>query len=165
MRSKNLETDKVTEGVVCPRCGFKNLSGAKFCSSCGLSFKPTLKGRFDGSVALLFAGSIYLLFGIAFNQLMQEIPYFWIPAVVSGLLGLYAAYQLNKGQGNKATFAVALTSIIIGLVVTVLLFLVGIIPIANGNSFLGLTGAPWIIFALAAFWLYRDKSHSTALTT
>jgi hypothetical protein len=153
MRSKNLETNKVTEGVVCPRCGFKNLSGAKFCSSCGLSFKPTLKGRFDGSVALLLAGSFYLLISLLFNAIIQQVWYFAVPAAVSGLLGLYAANQMYKGQMKAATFAIALTSVVIGFAVTLIVFLIGL-------GIQGVFGPAWIIFALTGYWLYRSRSSS-----
>jgi hypothetical protein len=152
-----LGTNKENNDVACPKCSSENSADAKFCSNCGFNFTASsTKRKFDGSAALLLAGSLYLLLGIALNQLIQADIRLAIPAVLSGLLGLYAAYALMKGQANKATFSTALISIALGLGLTFLIFLIGVVPIVTNQSLLGVTGAAWIIYALAAFWLYRD---------
>lgn len=119
------------------------------------------KRNFDGSVALLLAGSIYLLLAIAFNQAIFQTDVYAIPASVLGgisaILGLYAAYALNKGNASRGIFAAALTAVVLGFAITLLVFLIGLIPISTGASLLGITGSAWVIYALAGYWLYRNS--------
>lgn len=150
-----MESEKKAESVKCPECGFENLLGAKFCSSCGLSFKPAAKGRFDAIVALLLVGSFYLFVSLVFNAIMQQVWYFSVPAAVSGLLGLYAAYRLNRGEGNAAAFASAATSVGVGFAVTFLIFLIGL-------DIMGVFGPAWVIFVATGYWLYRSRGRAGA---
>ena len=123
--------------------------------------------KYDGTVALLLAGSIYLLLGIAFNWIFKTYLEFTILALISSLLGLYAAVMLIRGQASKATIVVSLTAIGIGLAITLYIFAAGVVPIIPTSAGIpgdlqGLPGAPWVIYALAAYWLYRNSRQSTA---
>ena len=124
----------------------------------------TMRNKFDGSIALLLAGAIYLIiYSIVlvaingFTSLLQEgyyLAYYLLPGLVSAVLGLVAAYQLQRGKATGGTMLIGFTSVGIGFVVTLLFYFISF-------EVNGIIGPAWIIFVLAGYWLYRNRSQSS----
>jgi uncharacterized protein (DUF983 family) len=148
-----LSSKKKSGRVKCPECGFENLVNASFCSGCGCSLKPTVKGQFEALYILLLVGSIYLFISLVFNELMQ-VPLFAGPSFVSVVLGIYASYRLSKGGIGRGVVAASAIAIGVGFVTTFFVFLLGL-------DIKGVFGPAWVIFLAAAYRLLKDRRMTT----
>jgi hypothetical protein len=76
---------------------------------------------------------------------------FFIPYIISGLLGLYAGYEFYIGKVSKYLKIVSALAIILGLVSTFLLFWIGL-------GVRGVIGPAWIIFLINLLMLWKERA-------
>ena len=144
------EGKKKMEFVICHKCGARNPKGAKFCNNCGVRLQLTVKGGFEGLVYLHVVAALYVLLSAAFNALVQASPLFLGLYVVAGVLGICVAYALSSGKvGGWVKFA-SLIMTILGLIGTILMFLIGL-------EIKGVIGPAWILFLATAWKLWKDR--------
>lgn len=138
--------------VKCEKCGFDNPSNVKFCGNCGARLSiATITPKFEGLALLHITGSVYLLISLIFNALVQASMIFFIPYIISGLLGLYAGYEFYIGKVSKYLKIVSALAIILGLVSTFLLFIIGL-------GVRGVIGPAWIIFLINLLMLWKERA-------
>jgi len=146
-----LEPEKKPKRVKCAKCGFENLPNANFCSGCGARIKPPQvelgRGRFEALTLLLIVGSIYLAVSLTVNAIYQ-VTFFAILSIISIVFGFYAAYELYRGRIGRLTILLSSLSMALGFAVTFIIFLIGL-------NVRGVFGPGWIIFAVAAWGLWR----------
>ncbi|MEM2029447.1 MAG: zinc ribbon domain-containing protein [Candidatus Bathyarchaeia archaeon] len=150
-----LDSEKKPKRVKCAKCGFENLVNASFCSGCGARLKPLpveAKGRFDALCLLLFVGSTYLAVSLIFNVIYQ-VMIFAVPSLVSILLGVYACYRLYRGRFGRWVFVSSIVAVALGLGITFIVFLMGL-------NIRGVFGPGWVIYAAAAWRLWKDSKRS-----
>lgn len=146
----------MAEGVRCRKCGFENPGGLKFCGNCGSRLTPAAEGpRLEGLALLHVAGSLYLIVSVISNALVRASAIFTISYIASALLGLYAGYGLYAGKVGKWLKAASALAIAIGLVFTLLLFLIGL-------EIRGVIGPAWVIFLMGAWALWRGMARLRA---
>jgi len=147
-----LESENESGRVKCAKCGFENLVNASFCSGCGAGLKPLpaeAKGRFEALSLLLLVGSAYLIVSLAVDMIYQ-VMVFAILAIVSVVLGVYAGYGLYRGRFGRGVLASSVVAVAVGFAVTFLVFWMGL-------DVKGVFGPGWVIFAVSAWKLWRDK--------
>jgi hypothetical protein len=138
--------------VKCEKCGFDNPSNVKFCGNCGARLSiATITPKFEGLALLHITGSVYLLISLIFNALVQASMIFFIPYIISGLLGLYAGYEFYLGKVSKYLKFVSALAIILGLASTFLLFIIGL-------GVRGVIGPAWIIFLINLLMLWKERA-------
>ena len=146
------QTETVARGPVrCPRCGFMNGQGIKFCGNCGAEILPKPRGKYAEALAvLLVTSSLYMLLTLVFNYWVHGLIPLLALYSVSGIAGLYVGYALHRGEGGRwLKFATALT-IGLGLAGTLVLFLLGLgvdIPIDAG----------WVLYVVSAVLLWTSR--------
>jgi len=147
-----LESEKKSRRVKCAKCGFENLANASFCSGCGVRLKPfpaELKGRLEALSLLLLVGSAYLVVSLIFNVIFQ-VAVFAILSIVSVVFGVYACYGLYRGRFGRWVLASSIVAVAFGFAVTALVFWIGL-------DVKGVFGPGWVIFAAAAWKLWKDR--------
>ena len=147
-----LESENKSGRVECAKCGFENLANASFCSGCGAGLKPLpaeAKGRFEALSLLLLVGSAYLIVSLAVDMVYQ-VMVFAIVSMVSVVFGVYAGYELYRGRFGRWVLASSAVAVASGFAVTFLVFWMGL-------DVKGVFGPGWVIFAVAAWKLWRDK--------
>ena len=147
-----LESEKKFRRVKCAKCGFENLVNASFCSGCGARLKPfpaELKGRLEALSLLLLVGSAYLVVSLIFNVIFQ-VAVFAILSIVSVVFGVYACYGLYRGRFGRWVLASSIVAVAFGFAVTALVFWIGL-------DVKGVFGPGWVIFAAAAWKLWKDR--------
>ena len=138
--------------VKCEKCGFDNPSNVKFCGNCGARLSiATITPKFEGLALLHITGSAYLIISLIFNALVQASMIFFIPYIISGLLGLYAGYEFYLGKVSKYLKFVSALAIILGLASTFLLFWIGL-------GVRGVIGPAWIIFLINLLMLWKERA-------
>lgn len=136
----------------CKKCGFENLANLKFCGNCGARLGAiAITPKFESLALLHITASAYLIISLIFNALIQASLIFIIPYLASGLLGLYAGYELFIGKVSKYLKIVSALAIAIGLASTFLLFLIGL-------EIKGVIGPAWIIFMINAWMLWKERA-------
>ena len=141
----------MSEKVKCPRCGFENPAGMKFCGNCGAKLKTAvIQPEFKALELLHVTGSIYLLVSLIFNSLVQASQMLTILYAASALLGLYAAYKLHRGDSDGSLKLASILASIIGLSATSFTFLIGL-------NVKGVIGPAWVIFAVTIYTFLREK--------
>ena len=98
---------------------------------------------------LLLVGSAYLVVSLIFNVIYQ-VMVFAIPSIVSVILGIYACYELYRGKFGRGVVASSVVAVALGLGVTALVFWMGL-------DVKGVFGPGWVIYAVAAWKLWRDR--------
>ena len=139
------------ERIKCSKCGFENLVNAVFCSGCGARLKSQQaelgKNPFEALMLLLIVGSTYLAISLTVNAIYQ-VTLFAILSIASIILGFSAAYELYRGRFRRLTILLSSLSMALGFTVTLIIFLLGL-------NIRGVFGPGWIIFAVAAWGLWR----------
>jgi hypothetical protein len=107
------------------------------------------KGRFEALSLLLLVGSAYLIVSLAVDMIYQ-VMVFAILAIVSVVSGVYAGYGLYRGRLGRGVLASSVVAVAVGFAVTFLVFWMGL-------DVKGVFGPGWVIFAVAAWKLWRDK--------
>jgi DNA-directed RNA polymerase subunit RPC12/RpoP len=140
------QAERENEPMRCPKCGFTNGPGIKFCGNCGAELRATMTTDYVEALAVLhIASSLYVLVTLGSNYLVQRNLFLLIPYAVVGTAGLYVGYQFHRGNGGRwLKVASAITSMI-GLVVTSFLYVFGLL-------YGGLFGPSWVLF-LVCLWL------------
>lgn len=136
--------------VKCPKCGYGNPDEAIFCLKCGAKLGVADGGAFEGLVFLHLAGSLYVLLSAALNALVQASTVILALYIVPGVLGLYVAYTLHTRRAVRWTKFLSLTTVTLGLVGTLLLFIIGL-------RIRRVVGPAWIIFLITGWKLWRDR--------
>jgi len=136
--------------VKCPKCGYENPDGAKFCANCGYRLD---RPRADGHEALgllLVSGGMLLLLTLVFNSILRIVVYAAALYLIAGLLGIYGGYELYRGRVGAAPLAASAASIALGLASTLFTFALGL-PLK------GIVPPDWIIFLVAAWKLLSER--------
>jgi hypothetical protein len=145
--SEEVGTGTAPNAVKCGKCGSQNPTNLKFCGNCGSRIKQAWLGseflatRFEALALLHVTGSIYLLISLIVNALVQATYLFYVPYAIAALLGLYAGYGFYEGKLNRNVRVASITSNLVGLVSTFLLFVVGL-------EVRGVVGPAWVIFGI-----------------
>jgi hypothetical protein len=135
----------------CPKCGFENPSGIRFCGNCGQELKPAVRSKYvEALVFLQVATSLYFLISIAFNKIVQSFPFFLISYAAVGLAGIYIGAQLHRGGGGSWLKLASAISIALGLGVSSYLFILGLMV---G----GVVGPAWVLFIVCAWLLWVSR--------
>jgi ribosomal protein L40E len=135
---------------ICPKCGAKNRSAAKFCDSCGARLLVESKGGFEALASLNLVAALYVLLSAAFNEIIRAAPIFLALYLSAGILGLGVAYQMSAGKVGRWTKFLSLAIVILGLAGTIILFLIGL-------GIRGVVGPGWVIFLILAWRLWQDR--------
>jgi hypothetical protein len=107
------------------------------------------KGRFEALSLLLLVGSAYLIVSLAVDTVYQ-VMVFAILSIVSVVFGVYAGYELYRGRFGRGILASSVVAVAVGFAVTFLVFWMGL-------DIKGVFGPGWVIFAVAAWKLWRDR--------
>jgi len=134
----------------CPKCGMKNLEGAKFCNNCGTRLQAAPKGDFEGLSSLYLVGALYSLLSVAFNTLIRADLLLFGSYLVAGIFGLYIAYALKAGGIKGWIKYISMVTVAAGLIGTSLLFLIGL-------GIKGVIGPGWVIFLVTGWKLWKGR--------
>ena len=140
----------------CSKCGFKNSAAGKYCSNCGSKLRTSeLEVKFDFYSLFLIhlTGSLYVLFSILANELVRATILILIPYLISGILGLFSAYQFFYWKNVKRkslTKIVSVITVIVGFGITFILFFLGL-------SLSGAIGPGWVIFLINGVQLWVNR--------
>jgi hypothetical protein len=135
----------------CPKCGFMNGPGIKFCGNCGAELRAVMTRDYVEALAVLhIASSLYVLVTLGSNNLVRLYLFLLIPYAVVGTAGLYVGYQFHRGNGGRwLKVASAITSVV-GFVVTSFLYVFGLL---SG----GLFGPSWVLFLVCGWLLWVSR--------
>ncbi len=137
----------------CPKCGFENASGIKFCGNCGAELKVDVRSGYVEALAWLqIATSLYFLVSLAFNTIVQHFSFFLLSYSVVGLAGIYIGVQLHRGEGGTWLKVASGIAIAIGTAASTYLF-------ALGLTVGGVVGPAWVLFLVCAglLWVSRKS--------
>jgi len=98
---------------------------------------------------LLLVGCAYLIVSLAVDMVYQVVV-FAILSIVSVVFGVYAGYGLYRGRFGRGVLVSSVVAVAFGFAVTFLVFWMGL-------DVMGVFGPGWVIFAAAAWKLWRDK--------
>ena len=147
---------------VCPKCEWKNPKEASFCLKCGSKIevvKLAERASLEGLIFVHIVGSLYAILSVAFNAYVRVFPFYLLFYVVSGILGLAAAYALHQEKGRKwMKTLLSFATVALGLVGTFRLFLISQLLRAELRELLPLVGPAWIIFVITGFKLWQDRN-------
>jgi len=142
------------EMVKCNKCGFDAAPEAKFCPNCGarlfVARAPSQKAL-EGLAFLHLAGGAYVLITAMANTLVQASLLFLVPYILVGVLGLFVGGQFyTRKVAGRWTKGLSLAVVIIGLAVTISVYVVGL------GRLVGVIGPAWIIFAFTGWALVKE---------
>jgi hypothetical protein len=137
----------------CPKCGFMNGTGIKFCGNCGAELKATARADYVEALAVLhIATSFYVLVTLGTSYFVQNTLFFLISYAIVGVGGLYVGYEFHLGSGGKWLMLASAITIVLGAVATGLVYLIGL-------SIAGVFGPSWILFLFCGWllWISRKR--------
>ncbi len=133
----------------CPRCGYDNPEGAKYCINCGYKLARD-EERLEGLGLLLIASGVYLLLAALFEPLLRYFPAVVLAYLITFVLGVVSGYMFYSGRVSWASLAVGVAAIAIGLVSSGWAFMVGL-------ALKGIFGPGWVLFLIALVKLAADR--------
>lgn len=141
-----VDAPPVVPQIKCSKCGSQNPASLKFCGNCGSKLGESFIKRFDALALLHFTGGFYLLLSVIMNPFAQSTMIFAL-YITSLIFGFYAGYAFYSGKISKYLKLISITSIAVGLIGTMLLYIVGL-------SLHGVIGPAFVIyvFNMLALW-------------
>ncbi|HVP23011.1 MAG TPA: zinc ribbon domain-containing protein [Conexivisphaerales archaeon] len=138
--------------IRCPKCGFMNGPGIKFCGNCGADLKVSLRTNYvEALAASHLTASVYVLLTLAFNyRAFSSIPLLLSLYALAGIAGLYIGLQFHRGLGGLWLKVASAITIAIGLAGTLLLFFLSI-------SLNWLTSPSWVLFVACGVLLFLSR--------
>lgn len=136
----------------CPKCGFMNGGGIKFCGNCGGELRTAIRTDYVEALAVLhITSSLYVLVTLGSNYSVLGSLLLLIPYAVVGVAGLYVGYEIHRGSGGTWVKVASAITIAIGLAATSFLYVVGLV---YGG---GLIGPAWVLFLVCGWLLWVSR--------
>ena len=140
--------------VKCPKCGFENAAGVRFCGSCGRKLQVVSNSEYVEALAMLhIASSLYFLVSIAFNTIVEHFLIFLIPFSVVGLAGVYIGIQLHRGVLTAWLRAASAIVCGLGFASSSYLFVLGL-------TVGGVVGPSWVLFLICGVLLWLSSKNA-----